>query len=193
MYWRRTSAIFAQASHSRLSKNCRNPLLVLGRASRSGDQNLVLSDRYSRLGENGLPKRGEKSPPKRDDVLKPLFHTRSSEFIGGTLVGMSERGSLSHAQLENAMTEGVHSRKGGSPYLFVCGDDRVIYYPGVDDVSVAMTGIFAQASLSRLGENSITLPWFLLELLLRRRAFVLSDDTSRSSERLSPKRELVGA
>ena len=59
--------------------------------------------------------------------------------------------------------------------------------------TVAMTGIFAQASLSRLGENSITLPWFLLELLLRRRAFVLSDDTSRSSERLSPKRELVGA
>jgi len=25
----------------------------------------------------------------------------------------------------------VHS----SPYLFVCGDDRVICYPGVDDVS----------------------------------------------------------
>ena len=22
-----------------------------------------------------------------------------------------------------------------SPYLFVCGDDRVIYYPGPDDVS----------------------------------------------------------
>jgi len=22
-----------------------------------------------------------------------------------------------------------------SPYLFVCGDDRVTYYPGVDDVS----------------------------------------------------------
>jgi len=25
----------------------------------------------------------------------------------------------------------VHS----SPYLFVCGDDRVIYYPGADNVS----------------------------------------------------------
>jgi len=25
----------------------------------------------------------------------------------------------------------VHS----SPYMFVCGDDRVIYYPGADDVS----------------------------------------------------------
>jgi len=22
-----------------------------------------------------------------------------------------------------------------SPYLFLCGDDRVIYYPGADDVS----------------------------------------------------------
>jgi len=34
----RTSAIFAQASHSRLSKNYRNLFLVLGRASCSGDQ-----------------------------------------------------------------------------------------------------------------------------------------------------------
>jgi len=22
-----------------------------------------------------------------------------------------------------------------SPYLFVCGDDQIIYYPGADDVS----------------------------------------------------------
>jgi len=32
---------------------------------------------------------------------------------GGTIVGISERGSSSYAQLENAMSEGVHSRKGG--------------------------------------------------------------------------------
>jgi len=28
-------------------------------------------------------------------------------------VGMNERGISSHAQLENTMSEGVHSRKGG--------------------------------------------------------------------------------
>jgi len=59
--------------------------------------------------------------------------------------------------------------------------------------TVAKSGIFAQASLSRLSENNRTLPWFLLELSLRRRAFVLSDEASRSGERVSPKREPVGA
>jgi len=44
------------------------------------------------------------------------------------------------------------------------------------------SGSFAKASLSRLGKNSITLPWFLLLLSLRRRAFVLSDEASRLSE-----------
>jgi len=34
----RTSAHFAQANHSRRSKYYRNSFLVLGRASRSGDQ-----------------------------------------------------------------------------------------------------------------------------------------------------------
>ncbi|QCD82845.1 hypothetical protein DEO72_LG2g3186 [Vigna unguiculata] len=60
-----------------------------------------------------MTRSGEKSSPKRDEVGRSLFHTRSGEFNGGTLIGMNERGSSSHAQLENAMSEGVHSRKGG--------------------------------------------------------------------------------
>jgi len=38
--------------------------------------------------------------------------TWTIELTGGTLVGMSEHGSSFHAQLENDMSEGVHSRKG---------------------------------------------------------------------------------
>ena len=34
-------------------------------------------------------------------------------FTGGTLIGMNERWSSFHAQLGNAMSEGVHSKKGG--------------------------------------------------------------------------------
>jgi len=56
---------------------------------------------------------------------------------------------------------------------------------------MARTDILAQASLSRLGENSRNWPKLLLELSLRRRAFVLSEEESRSNERVSPKRELV--
>ncbi|QCD86716.1 hypothetical protein DEO72_LG6g1561 [Vigna unguiculata] len=59
--------------------------------------------------------------------------------------------------------------------------------------TMAITDILAQASLSRLGENSRSWPKFLLELSLRRKAFVLSDEISRSIERVSPKRELMGA
>jgi len=75
----------------------------------------VLSDRYTRLGENGSPKRGrdeigcfpslnpcpgeelcvlselrarpgEESSPKRDEVVQPLLHARSGE------VGWLKRG-----------------------------------------------------------------------------------------------------
>jgi len=53
------------------------------------------------------------------------------------------------------------------------------------------TVIFAQASSSRLGENSRSSHWFLLELSLRRRAFVLSDESSRSGEGVLLKREFV--
>jgi len=54
---------------------------------------------------------------------------------------------------------------------------------------VVRTDIFAQASLSRLGENSISSPWYLLELSLKRRASVLCDESSRSGEKVSLKRE----
>jgi len=56
---------------------------------------------------------------------------------------------------------------------------------------MARAGIFAQASMSRLGENSISSPWFFLKLSLRRRASVLSDELSRSGEEVSLKRELA--
>jgi len=46
--------------------------------------------------------------------------------------------------------------------------------------------------LSCLGKNRKSLPWFVLELSLRRRAFLLSHESSHSSERVSPKRDLVG-
>ncbi|QCE11090.1 hypothetical protein DEO72_LG10g2323 [Vigna unguiculata] len=141
---RQNSASFAQASPSRLSESYRISFLVLVRVSRLGDQSSVerqvislkrewlAQARLRRdlcvLSVNPCPgeelcvfkrtksRSGEKSSPKRDDVGKLLFHTRSGEFTGGTLVGMSERGSSSHAQLENAMSEGVHSKKGG----YVC-------------------------------------------------------------------------
>jgi len=43
--------------------------------------------------------------------------------------------------------------------------------------TVVRSCIFAQASLSRLVENNRTLLWFLLELSLRRRTFVLSENS----------------
>jgi len=52
---------------------------------------------------------------------------------------------------------------------------------------VARTDILAQASLSRFGENSRSWPKFLLELSLRQRVFILSEVSSRSGERGSPK------
>jgi len=60
-------------------------------------------------------------------------------------------------------------------------------------VKVVRYVIFAQASLSHLGENSRSWPKFLLELLLRCRTLVLSEVLSRSGERGSPKRERVRA
>ncbi|QCE04447.1 hypothetical protein DEO72_LG8g2483 [Vigna unguiculata] len=56
--------------------------------------------------------------------------------------------------------------------------------------TVAKTNILTQASLSR-GENNRSWPKMLLELSHKQRAFVLSEEASRSSERVSPKRELV--
>jgi len=56
---------------------------------------------------------------------------------------------------------------------------------------MAKIGIFGQASMYRLGENSRSSPWFLLELSLRRRASVLSDESSRLSEKVLLKREHV--
>jgi len=50
---------------------------------------------------------------------------------------------------------------------------------------------FAQVSSSRLDENRRSSSWFLLELSLKRRAFVLSDESSRSGERVSLKQEFV--
>jgi len=51
--------------------------------------------------------------------------------------------------------------------------------------------IFAQASSSRLGENSRSSPKFMLEHSLRRRAAFFSDEPSHSSEKAPPKRELA--
>jgi len=59
--------------------------------------------------------------------------------------------------------------------------------------TVARTDILAQANWSRLGKNNRSWPKFLLELSLRRRAFVLSEVSSRLGERGSPKREFVRA
>ena len=58
---------------------------------------------------------------------------------------------------------------------------------------MASTNTLAQASLARLIENSKNRPRFLFELSLRRRALVLSEMLSRSGEKGSPKRRLVGA
>ena len=53
------------------------------------------------------------------------------------------------------------------------------------------TDILAQASSSRLGENSRNLPSFLLERSPKRGVVFLSDKLSRSGETASPKRELA--
>jgi len=53
------------------------------------------------------------------------------------------------------------------------------------------TVILVQASLSRLGENSISSPRFLLEHSPRRGDEFLSDKPARSGETTSPKRELA--
>ncbi|QCD81222.1 hypothetical protein DEO72_LG2g1547 [Vigna unguiculata] len=45
--------------------------------------------------------------------------------------------------------------------------------------------------MSRLGENIRSSPWFLLDLSLRLRTFIFSDESSRSGEKFSLKRELV--
>ena len=57
--------------------------------------------------------------------------------------------------------------------------------------TVARIDNLAQVTLSRLGENNRNLSRLLLELSLKRRAFVLSNEASRSGERVLPKRELV--
>jgi len=54
----RNSAIFAQASHSRLSENCRNSFLVFGSSVSLRRPKFMLSDTLTRSGENGSPKRG---------------------------------------------------------------------------------------------------------------------------------------
>ncbi|QCE04371.1 hypothetical protein DEO72_LG8g2407 [Vigna unguiculata] len=95
---RGNSASFIQASPSRLSESCRSSFLVFGSRCSLKQPVLGLSDIYSRLGENGSPKRGrneaceelcvlseltsrsgEKSSLKRDEVVQPLLHARSSE------------------------------------------------------------------------------------------------------------------
>jgi len=58
--------------------------------------------------------------------------------------------------------------------------------------TMASTDTLAQASLSRLGENSRKWPRLLLKLSLKLRALILSEVLSRSGERGSPKQELVG-
>jgi len=57
-------------------------------------------------------------------------------------------------------------------------------------VTVASTVILAQASSSHLGENSWDSPRFCSSSLPKRRALILSDMLSRSSESDSPKRVL---
>jgi len=59
--------------------------------------------------------------------------------------------------------------------------------------TVARSDVIVQAGLSRLGETCRNRPRFALELSLKRRALVLSEVLSRSSERGSPKREHMGA
>ncbi|QCE10426.1 hypothetical protein DEO72_LG10g1656 [Vigna unguiculata] len=54
--------------------------------------------------------------------------------------------------------------------------------------TVARPDVFAQATMSRLGETCRNRYKLALELSLRRRAFVLSEVLSRSGERSSPKR-----
>jgi len=55
--------------------------------------------------------------------------------------------------------------------------------------TMARYDVFAQVGLFRLGETSRNRPKFALELSLKRRALVLSEVLSLSSERGSPKRE----
>jgi len=59
--------------------------------------------------------------------------------------------------------------------------------------TVTRSDAFAQASLSHLGKTNRNTPRFILDLSLKRRALILSEVLSRSSERGSPKRELLGA
>jgi len=58
--------------------------------------------------------------------------------------------------------------------------------------TMARSDVFVQASLSRLGETSKNRPKFALKLSLKRRALILSEVLSRSSERGSPQQERVG-
>ncbi|QCD87916.1 hypothetical protein DEO72_LG3g2456 [Vigna unguiculata] len=105
---RRTSAIFAQASPSRLSESCRVSFWVLVRVFRLGNlcqdwaTNTLAWAREARLSKNGSPKRGreetlvlvtlnlrpceeirvferEGGSPKRDNVVHTLFHAHSGE------------------------------------------------------------------------------------------------------------------
>jgi len=58
---------------------------------------------------------------------------------------------------------------------------------------VAKPDVFAQATLSRLGETCRNRSKLAFELSFKQRALVLSEVLSRSGERGSPKRERVGA
>jgi len=74
--------------------------------------------------------------------------------------------------------------------------DNVVWLFGCECVAVtgrtmARSVVFAQASLSRLGETRRNRPRFTLELSLRRRALVLSEVLPRLGEKGSPKRERV--
>jgi len=67
------------------------------------------------------------------------------------------------------------------------------FFPGLHARTVEEYDILAQASGSRLSESIRNSPRLLRKLSLRRRALVLSEKSSRSSEEVSPKRENVKA
>ena len=88
--WTETnSASFAQASPSRLSRSCRTSILFLGSRYSLSRPVLELSDKDSRLGESGSPKRGrdqnlyhfERDFSSRREVLSSELWTLSPKRV----------------------------------------------------------------------------------------------------------------
>ncbi|QCE04221.1 hypothetical protein DEO72_LG8g2255 [Vigna unguiculata] len=171
----------AQARGSRLSENSWVPVVFRVVVAKARD--LTFGRRAVSLKRGGLSQ------------------ARACKILQGSLLAVSPKRFVNVPVLYDLWTEidelGRNSMNllvkvhGGASYNGRNSVNLLVRVHG--GASLVRADIFAQASLSRLGENNRTLPWFLLALSLRWRAFVLSDEASRSSERVSPKRELVGA